>query len=52
MGVPKWYYFEHPIWDPSWVLGGGAPPMEEAVLEMCAWGLFFIYIYIYIYAGW
>ena len=27
----------------------GAPGMEQAVLEMCAWGLFAIYIYIYIY---
>ena len=24
---------------------GGAPELGEAVLEMCAWGLFAIYIY-------
>ena len=46
MGVPEWYHFEHPIWDPSGVLGGGAPPMEEAVFQICAWGPFAVYIYI------
>ena len=33
------------IWDPSGVLGRGAPPMEEAMVQMCAWDLSAIYIY-------
>ena len=45
MGVPKWYHFEDPIWDPSGVLGREAPQLEEAVVQMCAWGPFAIYIY-------
>ena len=29
----------------------GDPGMGEAVVEMCAWGLFAVYIYIYIYTS-